>query len=324
MGYALRDAGESDLDQFLELVTDRFLYDRRQLTALRSMWAELIASDDASAPVVSDANDPSHVLHFGVAAFVSDDRAERYHRCVQPKIAYALLEEWCAGARPFLSAEEIARANSGDGLNLVVIHHGYLEPADGESLKNLRFAANATELRARGWNLRSYTNEVFGRDLQCDGREMGEALGFRVGQYSAEQLREAGIPADKAPYVWMANRKDAIAGPVGLALGMLFCSYMSPRFGFNAVEQHLLRLALDGRTDVAIANLTNSSLGCTKKHFREIYDKVALADAHRGDAAFSPPAINGARGVEVRRHLLNYIREHPEELRPYSHEPVEM
>jgi hypothetical protein len=318
MDFALRDAVESDLDQCLLLVTDRFLYDVAHLTALRRMWSHIVASQSGLVHVIADASDPSHVVHFGAMVFVSDESADHYHRCTSPKIAYRLLEEWDAGRKPFLTRNEIAKANAGTGLNLVVIHHGHLEPIDDESLERLRFASNEHAVRDfRGWNLRSYTNEAFTLNPERDGKEMGEVLGFRVGQYTGEQLREAGIPAGKRPYIWMATRQDVTGGPVGLALGMLFRSFSRPRFCFVAAEQDLLKLALDGHTDVTIASLMKSSLTTIKKRFRSIYEKVRVASAAWEEPLLSDPLTEGARGVETRRHLLSYLRNHPEELRPY-------
>ncbi len=318
MDFALRDAVQSDLDQCLLMVTDRFLYDTEHLAALRRMWSNIIASQSGLLHVIADASDPSHVVHFGAMVFVTDESADHYHRCVSPKIAYNLLEEWVAGRHPFLSRDEIAKANASTGLNLVVTHHGHQEPIDDESLERLRFASNEHAVRDfRGWNLRSYTNEAFTINPERDGKEMGQALGFRVGNYTDKQLREAGIPVDKRPYVWMATRQDVAAGPVGLALGMLFRSFSHPRFCFVATEQEALKLALDGHTDVVIARFMNASLTTTKKRFRTIYEKVRVASAGWEEPLLSEPLTDGARGVEARRHLLSYLRGHPEELRPY-------
>jgi hypothetical protein len=324
MDFALRDAVESDLDQCLFLVTDRFLYDPPRLAALRRMWSHIVASKCGIFHVIGDASEPKHVIHFGALVFVSDEAADRYHCGMSPKIAYAIVDEWNAGQNPFLTRSEIARANASTGLNLVVAHHGHLEPLDAETTERLRFAANEHAVRdLRGWNLRSYTNEAFTRNPERDGKDMGEALGFRVSHYTDEQLREAGIPVDKRPYLWMATRQDVPAGPVGLALGMLFRSFSPPRFCFVAAEQDLLKLALEGQTDAAIAGLTNASLTTTKKRFRTIYEKVRAVSAAWEEPLLSEPLTDGARGVEIRRRLLSYLRNHPEELRPYRFERIE-
>ena len=77
--------------------------------------------------VIVDVDSPSHVLFFGATVFVNDERADAYHRLERPGIARAMVEEFGVGGHPFLSRNEIARANAGGGLNMVVAHHGYEE-----------------------------------------------------------------------------------------------------------------------------------------------------------------------------------------------------
>lgn len=321
MNYAVRDAVERDLDQCLALTTDRFLYDEKHLAGLRGMWSHLIASRAGVATVIVEARVPAHVVFFATFAFVADERADRYHDCSLPKIGYKLAEDWDAGRHPFFNRDEIAAANAGSGLNLVVTHHGYEAAGDEKVNEDLRAGSYECGSRClRGWNLRSYTNEVFAENSQRDGKEMGEANGLRLGRYTTEQLREAGIPVERAPWVWLARRDDRPRGPAGMAQGMLFHSFAPPRFGLTFSEQDLLRLALDGCTDEAIAEAMGTSLSTTKKRFRTIYDKVQNASVGPG-APVAEQVITGVRGLEARRHLVNYLREHPEELHPYKASP---
>jgi hypothetical protein len=55
-----------------------------------------------------------------------------------------------------------------------------------------------------------------------------------------------------------------------------------------------------------------------KKRWHAIYDRVADVDSE----LLPPPVADGvyssSRGAERRRHLLNYLRQHPEELRPFE------
>ncbi|MDQ2817900.1 MAG: hypothetical protein M3T49_06775 [Candidatus Eremiobacteraeota bacterium] len=139
------------------------------------------------------------------------------------------------------------------------------------------------------------TSTKFAQNAKRDGKDMGEALGFRLGRYTDAQLLAAGIPRDKAPWVWMATREDAAAGPVGMALGLLFRTFSRPRCGFTFLEQDLLKLAADGHTDESIAQLMKKSLPTTKKCFRTIYDKAEKATAGSQTFAFSAPP-GGVRG----------------------------
>ena len=80
-------------------------------------------------------------------------------------------------------------------------------------------------------------------------------------------------------------------------------------------EQQLLQRALLGETDSEIAALLRLAPDTVKTRWRTIFERVAgcapdlLPSADAGQAA-------PRRGVEKRRLLLRYLRDHPEELRP--------
>jgi hypothetical protein len=286
------------------------------------MWSDIVSTKSGSFPVIADARSPSHIVHFAVQVFVDDERADAYHRLASPKLAYRMVEDSAAGLRPYLDRNEIARANAAARLNLVISHHGYEAPHQDEDLERLRAASYESSRRHFfGWNLRTYTNEVYSHDSLREGREMGKALGFRPRQYSDEQLLIAGIPSGKAPWVWLAAREDAIAGPAGLTQALLFSSFSPPRFGFSFPEQDTLMLALDGHTDEAIAETMGASLSTIKKRFRTIYAKVQDASTDEEAVIQSEGPSAGARGVETRRRILNYLRDHRQELRPYLAQP---
>ena len=101
----------------------------------------------------------------------------------------------------------------------------------------------------------------------------------------------------------------------GSWVGSLF-DYHPPMLGLNRSEQRLLSCALPGATDEQLAEQLGTSLPTVKKMWISIYSRVEgclpelIPDSRQSDI----PA--GGRGREKRRHLLAYLREHPEELRP--------
>jgi len=86
-----------------------------------------------------------------------------------------------------------------------------------------------------------------------------------------------------------------------------------PRLGLWPGEQTLLARALDGQTDEEAAFGLGLSLSSVKKRWNGIYARVAAADPTLLPV-WAPDGV--WRGVEKRRHLLQYLRGHPEELRP--------
>ena len=76
------------------------------------------------------------------------------------------------------------------------------------------------------------------------------------------------------------------------------------------------------RSDEEIAALLDVTLSTVKKRWASIYDCVAEqqpeALPEAGGGAIPAPQT---RGQEKRRHLLSYLRQHPEELRPCGKKP---
>jgi hypothetical protein len=93
--------------------------------------------------------------------------------------------------------------------------------------------------------------------------------------------------------------------------------YQPPQCGFNRSEQRLLLSALGGGTDEELAGALQISVSAVKKTWRSIYERVGACLPQ----LLPHPAMDvesGERGREKKQHLLAYLREHPEELRPVS------
>jgi hypothetical protein len=100
-------------------------------------------------------------------------------------------------------------------------------------------------------------------------------------------------------------------------VGALF-DYSPPKLGLIPSEQPLVLSALPGATDQRLAAMLGVSLPAVKKLWASIYLRVddnlpeLIANRDRSD-----PLV-ASRGKEKRRRLLDYLRNHPEELRPVS------
>jgi DNA-binding CsgD family transcriptional regulator len=310
MDLELREATLSDLNRLAPLVSP-FLCDPSERDTLIAMWSELVRSKSVIMPIAADVKPPFAIVHFGCVVFVSDARADEFHQLRRPFIARGLMADWAAGRNPFLNEEEIALANAGSGVNMVTMHYGGQRDDPRADIGNYESARRAL----RGWNLRTFTTEVT-LDARRDNREWGKSLGYRVLEYSQEQLRAAGVASGHDPVIWAATRRGAEENP-GYATSLLFRAFAPPRLALTRLEQRLLGLALDGATDAAIARLAGSSESAVKKHFRRLYEKARTGGVLES-LAIDDGRGEQTRGVESRRHLLNYLREHPEELRPYA------
>lgn len=91
----------------------------------------------------------------------------------------------------------------------------------------------------------------------------------------------------------------------------------APRLVLTPAQQELLELAALGFDDAAIARELAISLHTVHKRWRAIYERASAA--YPGLAAGAPYSggTGGRRGLEKRRLIVEYVRAHPEELRPY-------
>lgn len=91
-----------------------------------------------------------------------------------------------------------------------------------------------------------------------------------------------------------------------------------PRFRLSASQRRLLWLALFDDSDDALGGRMGLSVHALKKLWRGIYERIEdVAPGFFGDEA-GPADDDGKRGPEKRRQVLAYVRQRPEELRPWA------
>ena len=117
-----------------------------------------------------------------------------------------------------------------------------------------------------------------------------------------------------APHIVGMTRALELQRPASWVGGLF--NYHPPRCGFSRSEQQLLLSALSGATDEELTKALHVSLPTVKKTWLSIYGRAAVLPQLTVDQSRAESPVN--RGKEKRRHLLAYLREYPEELRPYS------
>ena len=103
----------------------------------------------------------------------------------------------------------------------------------------------------------------------------------------------------------------------GSWVGTLF-DYQPPVLGLNRSEQRMLSFALPGLTDEDLAGALQTSLPTVKKLWSSIYRRVEERLPELIRDPWRPDLPASHRGREKRRGVLAYLRERPEELRPFS------
>jgi hypothetical protein len=255
-----------------------------------------------------------------VGAIVRDDFLNEMKTPPQFWVGAELTRRILRGESPVLTGKQLREANSRDGLNIVgweaCVRPGH--EVHGE-LQRYIMAVFIQEHRGYLWKeIISSQSESPGR-LDATLKTGGYLWDPLAGGYTSTLRTDPSAIVSK-PHVVGVTRDLEFKrqGYWGASwVGALF-DHHPPRLGLNRSEQRLLTCALPGPTDEQLAEMLGTSLPAVKKMWVSIYRRVEeflpglIPDLLPSDI----PAAG--RGREKRRHLLAYLREHPEELRPVS------
>ena len=234
------------------------------------------------------------LVHFGASAFVSDDFIREARARPHPCLSDLVYQRLLAGRSPILDGKAVRRANAGGGLTVFVLHAGLADGlSPGERLSVFVRAPDTFFLVHEGYQLK----EILLQFSDPEEHRFVEAAGF-VWRHRATGLQ--GL-----------TRAEAQAQP-GTYAARLF-AHEPPRLRFRPREQQQLQRALRGETDAEIAAALGLAPDTVKARWRSVYERLAeRAPELLPDGGFA----ERKRGAEKRRHLLAYLRHHPEELRP--------
>jgi len=288
---------------------------------LAAAWLRLLSSGAGSAWVFFAEEDPRTPICFvGVGAIVNDDFVRELkvqpHFWLGPELTKRLLH----GDSPLLTEKQLRDANSRGGLNQIV-WEGCPRREFETHPELYRFAMDAFIQEHRGY----LWKEVI--SVQAESAEQlhwalktGGLLWDAAGGRYVDSLHGDAQEIVRSPHVVGVRRKELLERSwlsAGSWVGRLF-DYQPPILGFNRSEQRVLTAALRGATDEQLSRTLGISLPAIKKNWASIYHRVMdrlpdlVPNALRSDVGGVP------RGREKRRELLDYLRAHPEELRPVS------
>ncbi len=300
-----------DFDQCLSLMDDRFAYDSEQLQAVPRFWLDILECGLGYGAVVFHPNEPKRILAFGIHCFVDSGTAAALSNYREPFLGRTMLERWRTGKRPFLLESDVGRANANTGVNIFVPHIGIVGPLTHEAIGAVMSTfAEGFVAGARGLNIRVIIQEVF-----SFGRELAIGLGTKVQELCPDHSDRT-YRQDIKPFVMTMVREQITPAEGNLFALSLFSLFEPPHLNLTRHQRDLLRTALINDNDEWVAEVLDVSLSAVKKRWQSIYDIMSggCPDAFPKSMALS----DGQRGVEKRRHVLHYIRHHPEELHPYS------
>jgi DNA-binding CsgD family transcriptional regulator len=314
--FRFRKGNKDDLPHCLALLPAGFRATGEVRQHLPSLWAALIAREAHIFAIIEDLERPfpERIEAFGMSTFVTDGFLSAFESAPRSQLAALVYERMLAGEDVLLNANELATANSTSGINAVVLHSGMCNEdlSDLRSAQAMNAGAAAFYFFHGGYRIQAIVNEVFGSQT---ARFM-EAGGFRLVHDFQQESPAAfqGMAPNCYPYLFMLRREWIEFGAVN-PLSQLFHS-PSPRIGFSRAEQRVLEHALLNESDAAIASALGISRDAVKKTWRNIFARVSR---HASYLLPPDPVVwSDNRGQEKRRHLIEYLRIHLEELRPIN------
>ena len=294
-------------------------YMERSLRILPKMWRTLLSRGAMQLCLVTNRARlvGSQTVSFSAVLFVTDEFCVEARLKLPPYLGFELTRQYLSGELPVLNRQQVARANAGTGLNVIVCFEGWAH--NGLSPEQV-LAVRAKQGEALGLGLSGYrVKEFLAYPLGEEALQWMLNAGARIRRHYSNYFRNRTVSRpvfSQRPCLVGLTKKEALAYPGSSVAGLFI--YTPPRFLFSRSQQVLLRRALRGETCETLAASLSVSRWTVKKRWHAIYERVADVDSE----LLPPPVADGrdasSRGTERRRHLLNYLRQHLEELRPYD------
>ena len=312
MELTFREAVLADFEPFYEACFFQYRGGAVVEATVRHEWTVFLENGAALSMVVEDAERPAgrRIVGCGQIVFVTDEFARWIKSVPRPNLITQASHPMPNGSCPLLALSQVALANAGAGLNGVFTRWGR---ADGlltpeESLTVGRYMHDALMALTRGYQFKELLSQAY----TPAARELGLHAGF-LDRICGDDCRARGEQYRATTFLMGLTREEARARE-GCVMGHYFI-YDHPRFGFTARQQEMLRLYLlrPDLPEEALAKTLGVSISAVKNWWRLIYARVSEVDPD----LLPLTDTEGGRGQEKRRRLLQYLRDHPEELRPY-------
>lgn len=237
-------------------------------------------------------------LCFGITAFLPASFFDEAREVAARDAVNLVATHLATPSRLFAGWKQLASANSTTGITML---------AYGSRAEKLLTAEQGLELG------HLMTQGVFQSHA---GYNLAGMLWVCCADEHMKYLQSAGASvygncAGAPPFLMGVSRQD-VHDSRGSLFWRLF-GYRRPVLHLTRLYQELAIAALDGRSDHEAADHLGVTLPAVKKRWAALFRHVA----DRSNLLDNAPPANGVRGPEKRGTLLNYLREHPEELRPF-------
>lgn len=305
MTLSFRNADARDLPGMVELIPPVVLAGVEPKSVVE-LWARWLNQEIISTRVITRRKEHGEVLEgFGMTVFLKHEFVESYLKAPHPFLAALIYNRELEGTSVLMDRQEIAAANWSTGLYIFVLHYVQreIDPYSRAFEEVLTVAHTGFRESTEGYDLLALWQEAF-RDEEAAFLSSG---GMRVcadfGEFQHYGLSMHGR-------LMGLTREQALGEPPGTTVSFSFRT-PPPKFGFTPGQQRVLEIALRGESDTEIAEELSVSRDAIKQMWRAIYERLESSSVF---GIVQADYSNHRR----RRALLDYLRSHPEELRPLS------
>jgi hypothetical protein len=242
------------------------------------------------------------IVACGMGVFVSEVFADREIENPRPGLNSRIIAGVASGEPVVLSRAEIGAGNAGEGIDFVNMYGTW---RDG--ITNADQLAEVHALLGTSF-IEHFAGYRFNRVLKEAIGPSRIALAHATGTY---RLVAEFKKSDSALFV--VTPESVRAAPYSVAAKMY--RYEPPVLRLRPAEQTLLAAALAGKTDAELSADLGLSIEAVKKRWMSIFERV---DEFKPEILNQVEAYSDSRGPQKRHRVVAYIRNHPEELRPFS------
>lgn len=317
-----RHVGHGDLEACLGFLPPWLPLDAKTRAELTRIWTRLLWQPAFNADLIEDVSLPPGERTLGVGMAIALD-LEWQARLRSDPPTYVAAEMYRAlGEGRYVppNDRQLAVMNREGKVAFLVLHYGQrlTDLNDPDAVNLLAVAMGMFRWAHAGYRLDALYQEGFGIE-----QEYLSSMGFRPMGPVDVRLPPHDAGANGVPRLFGLERSQASLILPGSPVRDAF-QFTPPLLGFSPAERRLLRLAVSDMPDDSIAQELGITGHTVKKTWREIHDRVGrhLPHVYSDPAATAAWETTGTRGPEKRRWVLQYLRQHPEELRPYEFTPL--
>jgi hypothetical protein len=334
MKLSVRPLEPEDFDECWAMSTLREKFSAEDARRFRAAWAYLLPRDEIFGAVVEDVSGGGRrLLAFGANVFVTDGRMAELRSCPKPFAVTQVLLEAGKPDSSILNQRQIGLYNAQGGLNVVVVHRGEFarKPPPGIRWEEFFLSRDSEEFSRTVerivWAFQEVNRGFRLREMLCEGYgpfEMQWSLSggnWKLRSDYAEYYSRSAecFPSqEEHPYLVGATKGETA---VNAALWSMFQA-SPPVLGFSARQKRVFLQAVRGYSNESIAARLGINEESVHSCFRMGYDKVREHPVLGVELQDEAQAEAGKDRSRKRDRFVELLRTHPEELRPWSTNPV--